>query len=81
MCWRDSRPRPRVSPPPSPPWGAAWSITREGGGRGKKAGGSESESWHAEPGKLRVVTSAVLGRTFKNEPFLHFVEGSLLPPL
>ena len=50
-----------------------------GGERGKK--GSESESWHAEPGKLRVVTSAVLGRTFKNEPFLHFVEVSLLPPL
>ena len=57
-------------------------VNNEGrGGRGKKAGGSESESWHAEPGKLRVVTSAVLGRTFKNEPFLHFVEVSLLPPL
>ena len=57
-------------------------VNNEGRGlKREKSWGSESESWHAEPGKLRVVTSAVLGRTFKNEPFLHFVEVSLLPPL
>ena len=76
MCRRLSCPRPRVSPP-SPPWGAAWSIT---GGRGEKKG-SESESWHAEPVKLGVVTSAVLGEILKNEPFLHLLEVSLLHAL
>ena len=47
----------------------------EGGEREK---GSESESWHAQPG---VVTSAVLGRICKNEPLLHLLEVSLLHAL
>ena len=80
MCRRPSRPRPRVSSPPSPSssWVAAWSITGEGGEGGEREKGSESESWHAQPG---VVTSAVLGRICKNEPLLHLLEVSLLHAL
>ena len=83
MCRRPSRPRTRVSSPPSPSpsWGAAWSITGEGGEGGEREKGSESESWHAEPVKLGVVTSAVLGRICKNEPLLHLLEVSLLHAL
>ena len=51
-------------------------VNNEGGKKG-----SESESWHAEPVKLGVVTSAVLGRILKNEPFLHLLEVSLLHAL
>ena len=56
-------------------------VNNRGRGQGEREKVSESESWHAEPVKLGVVTSAVLGRICKNEPLLHLLEVSLLHAL
>ena len=80
MRRRHSCPRPRVSPPSPPSWEAAWSITGEGEREGKR-GVNQSLGTQRARKLLRVVTSAVLGRFCKNEPFLHLLEVSLLHAL